>query len=170
MTAPVGQAGAASGMETCPSPPEDRDRLSKLLAMFSSTPSTAKIVNAARAAERLVKARGETWETIIVNGGTHTAQGEGRGAAPPREGPGEPPRKPRSYRSDFQDEIDACIAKGNLLTPWEREFLTSISDRMSLSEKQRGILDRIKTKLSRYVKAWTGDGGRMSTPYHADVG
>ena len=131
-----------------PLSPEDRDRLSKLLAMFSST-FDGEIVNAARAAERLVKARGETWETIIVNGGTHTAQGTA-GEPPPKGGAREPPRKPRSYRSDFQDEIDACIAKGNLLTPWEREFLTSISDRMSLSEKQRGILDRIKTKLSRY--------------------
>jgi hypothetical protein len=118
---------------------DDRDRLSKLLAMFSST-FDGEIVNAAKAAERLVKARGETWETVIV----------ANGSAKARERPREPPPKSRSYRSDFQDEIDACVAKGNLLTPWEREFLTSISDRMTLSEKQRAILDRIKTKLAKY--------------------
>jgi hypothetical protein len=122
---------------------DDRDRLSKLLAMFSST-FDGEIVNAARAAERLVKARGETWETVIIANGS--AKAPRREWEPPRE----PPRKPRSYRSDFQDEIDACVAKGNLLTPWEREFLTSISDRMTLSEKQRAILDRIKTKLAKY--------------------
>ena len=110
--------------------------------MFSST-FDGEIVNAAKAAERLVKARGETWETVIVSGDARP-QGDERWR---EKGP---PRKSRPHRSDFQDEIDACVAKGNLLTPWEREFLTSISDRMTLSEKQRAILDRIKTKLAKY--------------------
>ena len=72
------------------------------------------------------------------------------GSRRPREGPEN--RRANHDHTDliFRTEIDARIAKGNLLTPWEREFLTSISDRKSLSEKQRGILDRIKTKLSRY--------------------
>ena len=111
--------------------------------MFSST-FDGEIVNAAKAAERLVKARGETWETVIVSGGAKAQQGEERWRDR------KPSPKSRSWRSDFQDEIDACVAKGNLLTPWEREFLTSISDRMTLSEKQHAILDRIKTKLSKY--------------------
>jgi hypothetical protein len=121
-----------------PLSPEDRERLAKLLAMFSST-FTGEILNAARAAERLVKARGETWESVIVFS---------QQVDPPPHRPTQP--KPKPHRSAFQDEIDACMAKANFLTDWERNFLTSISDRWSLTEKQQARFDQIKAKVARY--------------------
>lgn len=116
---------------------DDRTRLAKLLAMFSST-FDGEILNAAKAAERLIKARGETWETVITTVNTVNSKHDTK------------QKPPSSHRSDFQDEIDKCVEKANFLTPWEREFLTSISERWSLSPKQRAILDRIKEKLKGY--------------------
>lgn len=117
---------------------DDRERLSKLLAMFSSS-FDGEILNAAKAAERLIKARGETWESVIVFS---------RSVDPPPNRPTQP--KPKPHRSAFQDEIDACVAKCNLLTEWERNFLTSISERWSLSEKQQARFDQIKVKVAAY--------------------
>lgn len=119
-----------------PLSPEDRERLAKLMAMFSST-YDGEILNAAKAAERLVKNRGETWEAVLVQASRSTRHEQ-------------PKPKYKPARTDFQDEIDACMEKVKYLTPWEQSFLTSISERWTLSEKQRAILDRIKEKLSHY--------------------
>jgi hypothetical protein len=118
---------------------KDRERLSNLLAMFSSS-FDGEVVNAARAAERLVKARGETWESVIVPPGTSDQSKHKKPNQQEQD-------RPKQRRSPFQDEIDECQKKKGFLTPWEREFLDSISERFSLSDKQHAILNRIKDKL-----------------------
>jgi hypothetical protein len=111
----------------------DRERLAKLLAMFSST-FDGEVLNAALSAERLVKQRGLSWQDVLL-GDTNA--------------PGSDPRP--SYRApSHRAEIDACLEKANLLTEWERRFLADIGLRYSLSEKQRMVLERIKEKLASY--------------------
>lgn len=123
----------------------DRERLAHLLAMFSSN-FDGEVVNAARAAERLIKRSGETWESVIIHGI----------AGPTRRETYEPPRhhhKPQPRErgaADHKAEVEACQEQAHLLTAWEQEFLTSILDRWSLSEKQRARLDQIKDKLKKY--------------------
>jgi len=103
--------------------------------MFSGT-FDGEILNAAKAAERLVKSRGETWESVI----TMISSNQSKRSEP----------KPDPWRSSFQDETDACMKKTHLLTAWETEFLISISDRKTLSPKQQARFEQIKAKVASY--------------------
>lgn len=119
---------------------KDRERLSRLLGMFGSD-YDGEVLNAARAAHKLIKGKGETWETIITTA-----------VSAPRPNQ----QKQREYRPeppDYIDEIDLCMLRPNLMTPWEREFLVSLkaSGRATPTEKQRAILDRIKAKMATYA-------------------
>lgn len=117
---------------------DDRVRLARLLAMFSSD-FDGEITNAAKAAERLVKKCGETWETILV------------GPVPNFRGREEKPHYRPPPSSADQVDISECLKRANLLTEWERKFLQDVLGRgYPLSEKQRSILDRIKARLAAY--------------------
>lgn len=120
---------------------QERERLTRLLGMFGSD-FDGEVLNAARAAQKLVKSKGETWETIL-SATTHSQTNDHQ-----------PRRQKESHReytgAAHASEVDACMRRANFCTSWEREFLVSIKDRWSLSEKQRSILDRIKEKLKAY--------------------
>ena len=103
----------------------DRDRLAKLLGMMGSA-HDGEVVNAARAADRLVRDSGLRWPDIAMS-------------APPRGSNGNGP--------GF-DPITFCLARPWSLTDWEEGFLRSIArQHRRLSTKQWGVLARIVAKV-----------------------
>lgn len=123
---------------------QDRTRLARLLAMFSSD-YEGEVLNAARAAERLIKRAGETWETVI-------APQFSRGISEDytsRHARASPQRREATQPAHWA-EVKACQELSNFLTAWEIEFLHSLESRFELSEKQRARLDLIKEKLKKY--------------------
>lgn len=117
---------------------QDRERLSRLLGMFGST-YDGEVLNAARAAEKLIRNRGETWESVIV-----------QKQEPQSRSCQEKPQPNKTNGFSHHAEVDACLARANFCTQWEQEFLVSIKERWSLSDKQRSILNRIKEKIKQY--------------------
>lgn len=120
----------------------DRSRLAKLLGMLGSN-FDGEVVNAARAADRLIKNAGETWESVIIHTTTiavsyqpHTRQREYR--APPAP--------------EHWEEVKKYQAYTTVLNAWEAKFLESIGLRHSLSEKQQKVLARIRAKIEQYEK------------------
>lgn len=118
---------------------DDLIRLTRLLAMFGSD-YDGEVVNAARAAQRLIKKSGETWESVIANGSANNSSGHSQYQ----------PQKKREQPATFHAEIHECLKKENLCTGWERQFLNDMLLRMHLSEKQRAIINRIKEKIAAY--------------------
>lgn len=117
---------------------DDKMRLARLLAMFSSD-FEGEITNAARAAERLVKKCGETWESILVG---PIPKFSDRQERPSYKGP-----EPTADQNDIRE----CLKRANLLSEWERKFLQDVLGRgYALTEKQQSILARIKQKLAAY--------------------
>jgi len=109
--------------------------------MFSSS-HDGEVANAARMAEKLVKARGETWETVIKNGYHHQP-------SPP------PPPKPRqpaqpTKTQDWKFAVYNCMSWKMHLSNWENEFLASLFDRPRsdpLTPKQQATLNKIIAKI-----------------------
>jgi hypothetical protein len=114
----------------------DRDKLVKILRMFSSD-HDGEVASAARRAHALLKAHALDWDDLIIPVGRHTYE---------RQPPPPPPSN-----GDEADMIHHCAERGVCLTPWEREFIQSISDSIlewgRLTTKQRAVLDRIVNKL-----------------------
>jgi hypothetical protein len=95
----------------------DRDRLAKLLGMLGSG-HDGEVVNAARAADRVVRGSGLRWPDI---------------AAPPA-----PPRDP----------IEFCLSRPAVLTAWESQFLHSLrSQNYRVTVKQNLVVERIVQKI-----------------------
>lgn len=53
---------------------------------------------------------------------------------------------PRQRVERITDEIEG-VASQYGVTSWEREFLESVGERATLSEKQEAVLSRIETKV-----------------------
>lgn len=53
---------------------------------------------------------------------------------------------PRQRVERIQEEISG-VASQYGVTSWERNFLDSVSERATLSERQEDVLSRIETKL-----------------------
>jgi hypothetical protein len=99
----------------------DRDRLSKLLGMLGSD-HDGEVINAARAADRLVRDAGLRWPDIAM-------------PAPPRD------------RGD-NDPVGFCLARPGVLTDWEERFLRSIARQpYRLTPKQCAVLGGIVSKV-----------------------
>ena len=120
----------------------DQERLAKLLAMFSSN-HDGEVVNAARLAERLVKSRGETWDSVInakpASGGNHQ-----------HSKPSEKPREEAKPPVKWKEDAETCVEYAEHLSEWERQFLKSILENSAsfpLSVKQQQVLDRIFAKV-----------------------
>jgi hypothetical protein len=97
----------------------DRDRLGKLLGMLGSD-HDGEVVNAARAADRLVRASGLRWPDIAMPA---------------------PPGSPR-------DPIEFCLSRHAVLTAWESQFLHSLrSQNYRVTVKQNLVVERIVQKI-----------------------
>jgi hypothetical protein len=125
----------------------DRERLGRLLAMFSSH-FDGEVVNAARLVEALRRESGLSWPEILSP----------------------PPAPPAPPRRDVQEEdhhharepidIGACITLCNenreLLSAWESRFVRSVEEHLrirgSLSQKQASILEQIARTVIGILK------------------
>jgi hypothetical protein len=98
----------------------DRDRLSKILARLSS-PFDGEVAAAGRAAHRLIRAAGLSWEQVF---------------------------EPAPIGGVAEDDpIGFCLDRAELLTDWERRFLGSIRRQpYPLTGKQCRVLRRIVGK------------------------
>lgn len=114
----------------------DRDRLVKILRMFSSN-HDGEVVSAARRAHELLKLRALDWDDLIIGTGTN------------RDSRSEE----RTARHDVDEAIliRRCAEYESHLSTWEREFIASIADSIQewgrLTPKQAGVLNRIVNKL-----------------------
>jgi hypothetical protein len=114
----------------------DRDKLVKILRMFSSD-HDGEVAAAARRAHKLVRDRSLDWDDLIIATGRNS---QSRQAEPP------PPTG-----NDEADLIHRCAERPHCLTAWENEFIANISESIvewgRLTPKQRSVLDRIVNKL-----------------------
>jgi hypothetical protein len=119
----------------------DRDRLVKLLRMFSSD-HDGEVAAAARAIHKLVEARSLDWDDLIID----VRHPRRYSPPPPGVGAGE------------ADLIHHCLECAECITAWESDFLHSIGASVvqwgRLTPKQRAILDRIVNKL-RVQGVWS---------------
>jgi hypothetical protein len=104
----------------------DRDQLGRVLGLLGSD-HDGEVAAAGRQAERLRRQAGLTWSEILS-----------------------PPAAPRQLSAPSQppsaaEALNLCIDHCDLLTPWERRFVASISRRPihGLSQKQLSVLDRL---------------------------
>src|SRR5690349_19360119 len=84
----------------------DRTRLIRLLGMMGSD-HDGEALNAARLADRLIRERRATWSEVVATG--------------------DPPVRPQPPRT-WRETLAACRAQPDRLSPWEAEFLASLSD------------------------------------------
>jgi len=121
----------------------ERDRLVKVLRMFGSA-HDGEVAAAARRAHSILQRHALDWDDLVIpvsQAKTRTNQHSYRPPLPPPE-------------DDEQDEpflIRRAQQFLHFLTPWERDFLSSIAESLvewgHLTERQRAVLDRIGNKL-----------------------
>jgi len=100
----------------------DRDRLAKLLGMLGSD-HDGEVINAARAADRLVRDSGLRWPDIAMAGPAPAPRGD-------------------------NDPISFCLSRSAVLTDWEQRFLRSLGQqRYRLTAKQCAVLGGIVSKV-----------------------
>jgi hypothetical protein len=104
-----------------------RARLAKLLAMFSSSSSDGEALNAARAADRLVRSCGVTWADVVC-----------------RYPPAPAPRKAPKATKDWRDVCREVAADKNE-SAWARSFCADILkfSAVDLSRRQLAALREI---------------------------
>jgi hypothetical protein len=110
----------------------DRDRLVKILRMFSSN-HDGEVAAAARRAHELLKDRALDWDDLIIKGAAQTSRQE--------------ERQPESAI----ELIRRCADCEAYLNGYEQHFIESIRGSLiewgRLTPKQRAVLDRIVNKL-----------------------
>jgi hypothetical protein len=111
-------------------------RLVKLLGMMGSD-HDGEVINAAKAAHRLLQSRGLTWSDVV------TVE-----SAPEQDQPGIW-REPQCWR----DAVGICLGLTDApLSAWDKAFLIGISGRKVLTEKQKCQLDRIVDMCRFYAR------------------
>lgn len=129
---------------------KDRDRMVKLLSMFSSN-HDGEVTNAARAAFALLQRNKTDWDAVLRPAGAGQAYDAG---TPHHQAWSSKPQQqpPPNRKADFahKADVEACQERSELLSAWEKEFLESLLGRYSLSEKQAARLNAIKEKLAKY--------------------
>lgn len=121
----------------------DARRLALVTDRFTS-PHDGERLAALEAAGRILAAGGATWRSLIdVQGDDH--------ASTSRDGvdEGEPVAAPHT------DTVKALARAGaEILTPWERQFLTGLLTFRTLSKKQRRTLAAIQVKVEAMADDW----------------
>jgi hypothetical protein len=107
--------------------PKLADRLSRILGMLGSDFDGERAAAGLKATQ-LLREAGLSWEDLIR----------------PSAAPVPPPQPPMGFRMRAMQ----ALARGALLTDWERGFLASIARQgRPLSPKQRSVLARIEEQL-----------------------
>ena len=112
----------------------ERTKLAHVLGMLGS-PHQGERDAAALAADRLVRGRGLDWLDVLG----------GSPADPPISRPGWTPSP--SPVPDHMGDLQTCGQRLDVLTAWEREFVTNLAQRRTVSRKQRDILAAIAAKV-----------------------
>ena len=102
----------------------DRDKLVKVLGRLGSD-FDGERAEAARVANEMVRRAGLTWPQLVNN------------SAPALSAP------------QWREAVEQCLAVPEAITAWEHDFLVSLRRFRRLSDKQRGILERIFLKIER---------------------
>jgi hypothetical protein len=132
--------------------PLDRKEMTRLIQLLGMTGSAidTEALTFLRGAQKLVRSKNETWESLLtpLMNGSANVNGHARHKPEP-----EPEREYEAPEPDYFPELRACLERGNLLTAWERDFITSLLERdwPRLTAKQQGIVDRVKAKLAKYT-------------------
>jgi hypothetical protein len=134
--------------------PDQRQRLSKLLGLLGSVHAGERDA-AGLAAHRLVKHAGLSWQDVLTpQVGHHQRKPE------PEPEPDWPPPRPTNAHASWRRTVASLLSKPGLLTPWEAEFLRSINERFSLSERQFEVLEDIVRRVAlRHAAAARHAGG-----------
>ena len=134
--------------------PLDRKEMTRLIQLLGMTGSDldTEALTFLRGAQKLVRSKGETWESLLAPLMNGAASNGTNGHARHKPEP-EPRHEYKTKEPDYFPELRACLERGNLMTAWERDFVASLLERdwPRLSEKQRGIVDRIQAKLAKYA-------------------
>jgi hypothetical protein len=115
----------------------DPDRLRKLCGMFGSD-HDGEVSNAARMADKLVRAAGLTWADVI--------------AAPAKVSHAKPPEGYRANHGsdlDWRDLRDFCLKHMWTLSAKERSFIIDLGRWHRLTPKQRDWLQAIHDRVRR---------------------
>ena len=120
--------------------PTSRQRLVRLCGMLGSDHDGER-ANAGRFADRLIREAGLTWDQLIA--APQLARPE-----PTKRPPPQPASEPWTTGVDDPSaKAEAILARHRaVLTPWEVEFLGSLTWR-PLSVKQQAAFDRIVAKV-----------------------
>jgi hypothetical protein len=110
--------------------PADRNKLVKLLGMLGSD-HDGEVINAGRAASRLVRKLGLTMDEIV---------------APDLALPPPPPPPPPT---DWRELVFELLERPHALSSWEESFLRSLLKFRQLSSKQMRVLADIDLKMHR---------------------
>jgi hypothetical protein len=126
----------------------ERDRLVKVLRMFGSD-HDGEVAAAARRAHLILQKHALDWDDLVIPVSQAKTRTDSR-----RQREREEPRYHHTHTDDEQDEaflIRRAQQFLHFLTPWERDFLSSIAESLvewgRLTERQRAVLDRIGNKL-----------------------
>ena len=120
--------------------PEEREKLSKVLAMLSS-PYDGEAVAAARRAEEMLKTHGLRFADLRP-----------ATALPPPPPPDPPPPRPRKPTVPGTNNLKAVAAFALVHAPdrlneWEREFCRSVARQRRISRRQAHVLHRIRGRM-----------------------
>jgi hypothetical protein len=115
----------------------NREKLAAVLARLES-PYDGERATAGLLASQMIRKAGLSWREVVD---PPKAQARRQWQPPPEE----PPQDEMAW----WDMVTACLARPELLTDWECEFLISLSRRSSLTDKQRRVLERLHSALVR---------------------
>ncbi len=107
------------------------DRLAKFCGLLGSD-ADGERATAARMATRLLRDHGLTWANLVEAATRDLWQNRYHRTPPPE---------------NWERDRAFCMRHSALLTVWEIGFLTDISARRSISDKQRVILNQIIAKV-----------------------
>lgn len=113
----------------------DRATLAKLLALAGSTTHDGETVTAMKKADELVKARGASWQDVLL-------------VKPVRVMPQVSPNPAPQEREHVSMARDLLHKGRRVITRWEREFLTGILTYRALTPSQLETLALISRKVS----------------------
>ena len=111
----------------------NRKRLAAILELIASDKPGERQA-AAEAAHRLVQAAGLRWGDVLAPE-----------ADPPPPSP--PPRPPPRKAPTLRELLLTATRHRDRLSPWERDFLDSVSQQHRVSKKQFAILARIAGRV-----------------------
>ena len=118
--------------------PELTDKLSKICGMLGSSHAGER-ASAGLAADKLLRDNGLSWPDVLARSGDNTKQRE------------------RVWREPLTPMHTAtvCLKYPEVLTDWEKKFLSSVAGRGSLSQKQIKVMQRVLKKVRAFA---TGEG------------